>query len=80
MPGTFPSLFCVLVKILAQSMIRNAIRCNDYNSDRSSLAYMYVHVRILLGNTHALLQALQPINKPSYLHTIPKHTVAVCTT
>lgn len=78
--GTFPSLFCVLVKFLAQSMIRNTIHCNDYNSDRLSLAYLYVHVGIPLGNTHALLQALTPINKPSYLHTIPKHTLAVCTT
>lgn len=80
MPGTFPSLFCVLLKFLAHNMIRNMIHCNDCNSDRSALAYMYVHVRILLGNTHALLQALKPINKPSYLHTIPKGTVAVCTT
>lgn len=61
-------------------MIRNTIHCNDYNSDRSTLANMYVQVRILLGNTHALLQALEPKNKPSHLLTIPKHTVSVCTT
>lgn len=41
---------------------------------------MFAHVGILLGNTHALLQALKPINKPSYSHTIPKHTIAVGTT
>lgn len=72
MPGTFPTLFSVLVKFLAHSMIRNRIRCNGHNSERSSLAYMYVHVGILLGKTHALLQ-------PSYSHTLAKHTVAVCT-
>lgn len=52
----FP-VYSVLVKILAHSMIRNMIHCNDYNSDRSSLAYMYVHVRILLGNMHVSTQA-----------------------
>lgn len=62
-------------------MIRNMIHGNDYNSDRSSLAYVHVHVRILPGNTHAHPQALKPINKPSYLHTwYLKHTVAACTT
>lgn len=69
MSGSFPSLFGVLVKFLAHSMIRNMIHGNDYNSDRSSLAYVYVHVQILPGNTHAHPQALKPINKPSYLHT-----------
>lgn len=69
MSGSFPSLFCVLVKFLAHSMIRNMIHGNDYNSDRSSLACVYVHVQILPGNTHAHPQALKPINKPSYLHT-----------
>lgn len=36
---------------------------------------MYVHVQILPGNTHALLQALKPINKPSYLHTWYENTL-----
>lgn len=62
-------------------MIRNMIHGNDYNSDRSSLAYVYVHVWIFPGNTHAHPQALKPINKPSYVHTwYLKDTVAACTT
>lgn len=68
----FPLYSAFLVKFLAHSMITNRIRCNGHNSERSSLAYMYVHVGILLGKTHALLQ-------PWYSHTIAKHTVAVCT-
>lgn len=68
----FPLYSVFSVKFLAHSMIRNRICCNGHNSERSFLAYMYVHVGILLGKTRALLQ-------PSYSHTLAKHTVAVCT-
>lgn len=57
---------------LQSIMIRKMILCNNCNLNKWPLAYMYVHVQILPGNTHAFLYTMKPIKSHSgtlYLNT-----------
>lgn len=62
----FPGYSVLKSNPLQSIMIRKMILCNNCNLNKWPLAYMYVHVQILPGNTHAFLNTLKPIKKPPY--------------